>query len=149
MNYALIGIRVVLGVVLLWSGLAKVGQPYTFLSMVYDYEFFTYSDGLIVAACLPFLEITIGASLIAGTMMGGSLLLCTVTFLALTLVQLDVILSGREILCGCFTISKISGSDHHISWFTLLRTVIFLSLSVIGLRYYFMGRAHTKQIAGR
>lgn len=123
--YLMLGIRFVLGGIFVWSGLAKIRQPYDFLSNVYDYELVGAKLGLLVAVVLPWLEILVGAALLLGLFVGGGMLgafFLTALFVG---VQSSALARGLTIACGCFSTT----SAGMISYTTLIRTSVLLLCS--------------------
>jgi uncharacterized membrane protein YphA (DoxX/SURF4 family) len=121
-------IRLMLGAILLWSGLLKARQPFEFLGTVYSYQLVAARTGLLIAAWVPWLEIVLGGCLISGILIEGALLAAT----CLTGSFLWAIFSAWHrslgINCGCFGTSQAT-----IDGYTVLRSVGLLSLSMIGL----------------
>ena len=64
---AIILLRLVLGGLFLWAGLSKLGSPLQTLATVYSYQI-VLPDLLasLIAAALPWMEILLGAALLAG-----------------------------------------------------------------------------------
>src|SRR6185312_17000332 len=102
MKWSLYIIRMLLGALFVWSGLAKLRQPYEFLSAVYAYQLVGPDLGLLIAAVLPWLEVLLGGCLLAGIITEGSLLtamgLCSLFAGAVTVAWHR----GLTINCGCF-----------------------------------------------
>jgi hypothetical protein len=53
-------LRLSVGVLFLWAGLAKLHDPYAFLSAVYSYELLGPESGLWLARMLPWAELGVG-----------------------------------------------------------------------------------------
>jgi|SRR5580704_4397430 putative oxidoreductase len=95
--------RMLLGVLFLWSGIAKLAHPASFFSALLDYEL-PLPDALVrlVAITLPWLEALCGLALMlnrwAETVRPLVAALCAVFALALG----QALLRGLKIDCGCF-----------------------------------------------
>jgi hypothetical protein len=90
------------GVLLLASGGIKLGQPYEFLSSVYQYELVGPVPGLVIAAVLPVFELVLGIVLISGRLRRGALLGVMLLMALFTFVQASALSRGLLVSCGCF-----------------------------------------------
>lgn len=114
-------IRLGLGGILLWSGVAKLRQPYDFLSNVYQYELLGPKMGMAVAMILPWVEVVIGLCLLAGLFVGGALLGSILLAAVFTFAQASAMRRGLSIECGCFGSSSSSAEPSMVGYGTLLR----------------------------
>ncbi len=94
-------LRLALGGVFLWTGLAKLQHPYDFLGAVYQYELLGPHAGWWLTAVLPWLEVGVGASLILGVWLQGGALLSVVLFAVFTAARASAAAEGLKIPCGC------------------------------------------------
>jgi len=117
-------VRIVLGCLFLYSAVAKIRQPYDFLSSVYEYELVGPKLGMFVAIMLPWLELLVGICLVGGIFVGGALLASMAMAAMFTYVLVSALYRGLDISCGCF-----GGDKAVISYFTLLRAVAILVFS--------------------
>lgn len=133
-RYLVLGIRFLLGGIFVWSGLAKIRQPYDFLSNVYDYELVGAKLGLLVAVVLPWLEVLVGAALLIGLFAGGGMLGAFFLCALFVGVQSSALARGLTIACGCFSAT----SAGLISYTTLIRTSLLLLASgaILGWHVY-------------
>ncbi|HDJ22712.1 MAG: hypothetical protein B5M54_00800 [Candidatus Aminicenantes bacterium 4484_214] len=94
--------RLIIGVVLIWSGILKIIDPLNFARDILNYRLFPESWALWIAVILPGLELLIGLLLISGILRTGA------SFLALSLFSLFIVLimvtmiRGVNPDCGCF-----------------------------------------------
>jgi putative oxidoreductase len=122
-------LRLLLGALFLWSGIAKLAHPAAFFSALLDYEL-PLPDALLrlVAIVLPWLEALCGLALVlnrwAETVRPLVAALCAVFALALG----EALLRGLKIDCGCFGPSVDSWWDR--PFFALLRTAGLLAASL-------------------
>jgi len=114
------GICIALGGLFLLAGLAKLRQPYEFLSSVYAYRLVGPSVGVAVAMVLPWVEAIVGIVLLGGVMRGGGLFIAAFLAAGFVLAQGSVIFRGLAVNCGCF------GSHSQIDEMTLVRTAVLL-----------------------
>lgn len=129
MKWLLYIIRMLLGALFIWSGVATLRHPFEFLSAVYAYQLVGPDLGLLIAAVLPSLEVLLGGCLLAGLMTEGSLLtaagLCSVFAIAITVDWHR----GLAISCGCF-----GGAEETIGGFTVARSWGLLLVALVGLK---------------
>lgn len=91
----------VLGLILLVAGLSKLFEPYEFLSAVYAYGLTGRAAGFWVAWLLPWLEVTVGGALLAGTLEKGASLVAIFLSLVFVYVKFHAIHEDKQIGCGC------------------------------------------------
>ncbi len=115
--------RLGLGIVFVYSGIIKITRPYDFLSTVFGYEIGGPTLPIPIAALLPFLEVILGVSLLAGVAILGSLLLVMLVLAVFAAAQIFVLINGILASCGCF------GTAEHVSLMTVSRTGALLLLS--------------------
>ncbi len=123
-------VRLLLGGTLIWTGLIKINRPYDFLGVVYSYQLVGPRFGFIVAMLLPWLELVVGITLLAGLLINGSLLLASAMGLLFIYVEASALHRSLPISCGCFSISPGSGI---INYATLTWAGIFFILAVVGI----------------
>ncbi|MEO9326156.1 MauE/DoxX family redox-associated membrane protein [Nocardioides sp. C4-1] len=94
--------RVVVGVVLVWAGLAKVADPLGSVAAVNAYDLLPGSLVEPIGYGLPAVEIVAGAALVLGIMTRGAAVLAALLFLAFVIGISTAWARGLEIDCGCF-----------------------------------------------
>lgn len=95
-------IRIVIGALFVFAGATKAYDPAAFASEIQRYQLVPWMFGALLAAYLPWLEITSGSFLMLGRFERGALLLITVLLLAFTIALASAIARGLSIDCGCF-----------------------------------------------
>jgi uncharacterized membrane protein YphA (DoxX/SURF4 family) len=96
------GARLILGVVLLVAGAAKVADPQASVAAVRAYELLPDGLGTVVGWGLPFVEIVLGVLLLAGIAVRPAAL-ATAVLLALFVAAVgSAAARGLSIDCGCF-----------------------------------------------
>jgi putative oxidoreductase len=94
-------LRLALGALFLWTALTKLQHAYDFLGAVYNYELLGRRTGLWVASVLPWLELSVGVSLVLGVWLQGGALLAVLLSGVFTLAQASAAGEGLKIPCGC------------------------------------------------
>jgi len=103
------GIRVLLGAVFLYASYDKILHPRAFAEAVYNYQILPDAAVNVTALVLPWLELLLGACLMAGfwlpgaTVLGAGLL--TLFMAALIYNQAR----GLDVHCGCFSTDSGAG----------------------------------------
>lgn len=121
-------ICIVFGLVFLWAGLAKLQQPYDFLSGLYKYRLFSATQGIFIAKVVPPLEIAIGIGLIFQIYLRSALFLASFMSLGFTIVRSWVINNGMEVECNCFGSQNPLTAANYIDWQSVAITFIQFSL---------------------
>jgi uncharacterized membrane protein YphA (DoxX/SURF4 family) len=120
-------LRLALGALFLYSGLAKIKAPYEFLASVNNYQLTGPALTVVVAALVPWLETIVGVCLIGGVFtqgaMVGAALLCTAFATAISLAWFR----GLHIECGCF-----ESAGRWIDGLVVARSLGLLLLTVLG-----------------
>ncbi len=126
-------LRVVLGVVLVYSSVWKIERPYEFLALLYRYELVGATVAFSLAHFVPWLEFVLGVALIFGAFERGAVMLTLFLFSGFLVAQSIVLRRGQAVPCGC------AGPDPDpIQWLHLVRTA---SLLAIGAFVFWFGFA--------
>jgi uncharacterized membrane protein YphA (DoxX/SURF4 family) len=96
------GARLVLGVVLLVAGAAKVADPQASVAAVRAYELLPDGLGTVVGWGLPFVEIVLGALLLVGIAVRPAALATAVLLVLFVAAVVSAAARGLSIDCGCF-----------------------------------------------
>lgn len=101
-------LRLVLGALFLWAGLSKLGSPLQTLAAVYSYQI-ALSDLLasLIAAALPWMEIILGAALLAGIWLPVATGWTAVMLLFFTMMTAQAWYRELPIDCGCVDLSVL------------------------------------------
>ena len=119
-----------IGFVLVYSSSNHIGNPYAYLSKVFSYGLVSERIGVVAASLLPTVELVPGLMLMffASHRATGFLTSC-VLFCFFAAIQIQALVRGLNISCGCFS----SSSDNPINWLTISRTLLCLTVSIVGL----------------
>ena len=93
---------VVIGVVFIVAGLAKVGDPATFASQVHNFRMTPIWSENLIAVCLPWIEIVAGIAIVLNVRRRAGALLTSGLMIFFTLAVLQALIRGLDIDCGCF-----------------------------------------------
>ncbi|MCL5282251.1 MAG: hypothetical protein M1376_20390 [Planctomycetes bacterium] len=118
-------IRLGLGCLFLWSSVSKIQLPHDFLGHVYAYRLAGPASGMFVSMMLPWLELLVGACLLAGVFVGGALLASLAPGPGLPVLVEQRLQDPSRSGCGCFS-SSVAGK---ISYMTLIRAIGITLLS--------------------
>jgi uncharacterized membrane protein YphA (DoxX/SURF4 family) len=121
--------RIAFGLLFLWASSSKILDPLAFLSNVYQYQILPVPVAQVFAVVLPWTELLLGACLVSGFFPWGAWFTCIGMFLMFSVAHASIIVRGMEIDCGC----GISTGAEHITIWTMLRSILFLGLSILGL----------------
>lgn len=120
-----LGCSLVVGAVLLYSGLTKIDQTYGFYESILNYRLAGPHLAMWLAICLPWLELLVGLSLVSGMARRGGLLLSIGLFLLFLVAIATAMARGLQITCGCM------GDEGAIGWLSLGRAALLLILSLV------------------
>jgi putative oxidoreductase len=109
-------LQIVLGLVLVWAGSAKLLDTSGFAVSIARYQLVPDALAIIVASVLPMLEIMVGLCLLSATCLWPALLTTLLLTAVFTAAQASVVMRGLSISCGCF------GSESPVGWASILRT---------------------------
>lgn len=119
-------IRLLLGSVLLFSGLSKMRAPYEFLADVYGYQLTGPFLSLLIAAALPWLEVLVAICLWAKILFRGAMIVAVVLLAVFSTVLAIAIYRQLDISCGCFM------AQDKISYLSLIRSVCLFIAAIVG-----------------
>lgn len=123
--------RILLGLIFLFAGIAKISDPVKFIFTLREFNLFSEAVIPFMALYLPWLEFILGLFLILGLLYRASafLLACLNTMFAIAI--LTVVVRGMEIDCGCFgMLADILKIPDSADIKAVIRNVIFIGISV-------------------
>lgn len=122
-------IRISLGAIFIYAALPKIADPVAFAGNVANYQLLPYFWSYLVAAVLPFLELTCGLLLVSGYRAKSAALLIALLNLAFMAALVSVIVRGLDIDCGCFR----QGGGKTSPWLALARDTVFLAMAAAAI----------------
>jgi uncharacterized membrane protein YphA (DoxX/SURF4 family) len=104
----IVSLRIILGLIFLWAGLSKVGEPMQTLATVYSYQI-VLPDGVAwaIAYSLPWVEIVVGVALIFGLVLPVTLSATAVVLFVFTILTAQAWWRELPIDCGCIDLSAL------------------------------------------
>ncbi|MBI4679639.1 MAG: DoxX family membrane protein [Nitrospirae bacterium] len=123
--------RILLGLIFLFAGIAKISDPVRFIFTLREFNLFSEAVIPFMVLYLPWLEFILGLFLILGLLYRASafLLACLNTMFAIAI--LTVVVRGMEIDCGCFgMLADILKIPDSADIKAVIRNVIFSGISV-------------------
>ncbi len=122
--------RIIIGAIFLYAGVLKAGDPAEFARAIGNYQILPPWAVPPAAIILPWVEIFIGAALLAGFWIEGGSLFAAALFSVFSAAVAFNLMRGLDISCGCF-----SSSAGKINWSYFLRDFLLTLMSVFVFAY--------------
>jgi len=116
-----------LGAIFVYAGLVKIADPLGFALALYNYHILPAWMINPLAICLPWVEVIIGAGLLAGIMIPGGALVVSGMLAIFAVVTGISLIRGLDIACGCFSTSVTA---EPITWLYVVRDLLFLGMGL-------------------
>ena len=124
--YLILLIRCLLGLVFVYASYDKILDPGKFTRDIANYHIVPFGLENSIAIILPWLELLIGAGIILGIFLDGSVVLSG-SFLILFIVMIfQAMMRGFNIECGCGL-----KEGEMVGWSKILENIVFLGASYI------------------
>lgn len=117
-------VRILLGVVFLFSSIGKIADPSAFAAIVTNYQLLPPLLVGAVAVVFPWIEVTCGLSLVFGRFEKGAALLVSLMMVFFIGLLLYNGYRGLNIACGCFSLAAKEPSSIALN---TLRNLIILA----------------------
>jgi putative oxidoreductase len=117
-------IRIGLGLVFMYAGILKIVDPVAFAGSVAAYKIMPYAMNYLIAAVLPWVEVTCGLLLVIGYRVRAAS--CIVMNLVFIAALGSTIVRGLNVDCGCFR----QGGGKTPAWVAILRDFLFLAAAI-------------------
>lgn len=121
-------IKLVLGITFIYAAYHKIADPAGFARILYGYAIFPGFSINILAITLPFVELTVGFSLILGLFPRSALLIINALLSGFILLIGFNLLRGHQFDCGCFAFSSQNQTASNI--FLLIRDFLLLGSGI-------------------
>lgn len=138
-------LRFFLGVLFLYAGVVKTIDPPGFAQILSDYRLLPVSLVSPVASLLPWVEITVGMSMLLGIWIEGGALVASGLLIIFAFAVGISLLRGVNVDCGCFSTTV---SSDPITWFTLVRDMILLAVGA-HILVFDQGMASLERVVGK
>jgi uncharacterized membrane protein YphA (DoxX/SURF4 family) len=117
-RWAVVVLRVIVAAFFIYAAVDKIIHPDRFADVVWDYQVLPEWSINLFAVILPWVEVTIGVTLIAGIWVPSSAALATALMLVFTMaVTISLIRGDDAFHCGCFsTTQEGAGSGWDLLW---------------------------------
>ncbi len=97
-------LRIGFGILLIYSAIQKLGDPFSFSGIVKNYDVFGWGVSRLVAIAFPPLELLVGMILITTFWLDTGLMLLYGMTSVFLLITAQALLRGLDISCGCFNL---------------------------------------------
>lgn len=119
-------VRIVLGMLMLFSGWFKILDPEVFSSIILQYDLIPAAWASYPALVLPVVECVIGLFLVFGIRIRAASLLAALMMLFFTGAIAINLARGNTFDCGCFELNRIGiGIEETISPWLIVRDLVF------------------------
>ncbi|MBI2897073.1 MAG: DoxX family membrane protein [Deltaproteobacteria bacterium] len=125
--------RLLVGVLFIWAGVVKLGDPAAFEEGLVNYRMLPGWSIPPVAAMLPAIEVVAGLCLVVGVAIRGAALVTTGMLVVFTAAIVQAIVRGIDIECGCFGAGSEVATT--IGWPEVVRDAALLAASAHVLLY--------------
>ena len=118
-----LALRFILGGIFVMASFHKITEPAVFAKIVFGYDLFPAQAINLIAILLPYIELTMGLSLIAGVYPRAAAVILGALLLAFILAISINMLRGHVFDCGCFSSGEAKLWPNTPMW-TLGRNVL-------------------------
>lgn len=107
-KWVVLGLRILLGVLLIAASTDKILKPVDFAQMVVNYRVAVLSPDLCrwIAIWLPYVEIAVGVLLIIGLWLDAAVIINLLLMTIFTVLVTQAYMRGLDISCGCFAVDE-------------------------------------------
>ena len=118
----------IVGIIFIWSSLAKLSAPREFAIIIENYQVFGKLLSVWGAILIPALEFIVGLMLILGIWVKEAWIITVLLYLVFDIMLVQAYIRGLDISCGCFNLSESSP----IGFWKILENFILTSLAFWG-----------------
>ena len=124
--YLILLIRCLLGLVFVYASYDKILDPGKFARDIANYHIVPFGLENSIAIILPWLELLIGAGIILGILLDGSVVLSGSFLILFIFMIFQAMMRGFNIECGCGL-----KEGEMVGWSKILENIVFLGASYI------------------
>ncbi|MBV8750508.1 MAG: DoxX family membrane protein [Candidatus Eremiobacteraeota bacterium] len=127
MSWFILILRVVIGVIFIVAGAAKVGHAAEFAAQIAGFRILPQVVIAPMALALPFLEILLGGYLIVGLFTRAAAWIAVILFATFDLAIASAVVRGMTVSCGCF-----GPNDKTVTtWAEVARDAVFVLIALV------------------
>jgi uncharacterized membrane protein YphA (DoxX/SURF4 family) len=127
MSWVVLVLRIVVGAIFLFAGVAKVGHADQFAAQIAGFRLLPQAAVAPLAVALPYLEILLGGYLVVGLFTRTAAWFAVALLAVFDLAIASAVVRGMTVSCGCFGPSDTTVT----TWTEVARDAIFVLLAVI------------------
>jgi uncharacterized membrane protein YphA (DoxX/SURF4 family) len=120
--------QIAIGVIFVWAGLAKIGDPRSFAEQVHNFRMVPVALENLVAITLPWVELVAGLALLTRARARAGAVIASVLMAAFTVGVAIALARGLDIECGCFGTSDAS----RVGAVKVVENLGMLALALVG-----------------
>lgn len=122
-------LRILLGIIFIYASLDKIVHPKAFATAIHNYQILPDDLVNLAALILPWLELVIGALMLANRWVPGALMWINLLMIIFAGSLIFNLLRGVNVYCGCFS-TRIQEADKATMAFSVSRDLLFLCASL-------------------
>jgi putative oxidoreductase len=120
-RWLILGARLVLGGLFLYTGLSKIGQPYQFAAAIQAYQLLPEFLVALVAVFIPWIETVSAIALLWGRKPRSALLIFLMLLTLFVVIIVSALSKGLDIDCGCGLFN-----NRRVGWLVLMEDVALI-----------------------
>ncbi len=132
-KYVVVTLRVLLGLIFIYSSIGKLFNPADFAKAILRYDFLPIYFVNLLAIVLPWLEFIVGLLLISGVYKKASALLAGASLVMFLIALISASVRGLDISCGCFSLEESSSKGDII--FRIIQDFFMLAAVIIVYKF--------------
>lgn len=132
-KYVVITLRVLLGLIFIYSSVGKLFNASEFAKAILRYDFLPIYFVNLLAIVLPWLEFIVGLLLIAGIYKKASSLLAGASLVMFLIALISAVARGLDISCGCFSLEETSSKGDII--YRIIQDFFMLAAVIIVYKF--------------
>lgn len=144
-KYVVITLRVLLGLIFLYSSVGKLFNPADFAKAILRYDFLPLYFVNLLAIVLPWLEFVVGLLLVAGIFKKASSILAGASLIMFLIALISAVARGLDISCGCFSLEESSSKGDII--FRIVQDFFMLAAVIIVYKFGDAKKEETPEVS--
>lgn len=132
-KYVVITLRVLLGLIFIYSAAGKLFNPEDFAKAILRYDFLPVYFVNLMAIILPWLEFIFGLLLVIGIFRKAASVLAGISLVIFLIALISALARGLDINCGCFSLEETSSKGDII--YRIIQDFIMLGAVIIVYKF--------------